>query len=373
MRVLHVQKVNGVGGSERHLLELVPRLRARGVDATFCVLTEPGAEEFVLLLGAAGVPTHRIPAGPDLNPLLVPRLAAVLRRERPDLVHTHLIHADTHGQVAAALTRVPSVRSVHNTMPGLARQPYRTAGVVAGRLARRTIAISDYARDYTVSNGLAPADRVRVVKYGIDADRWRIDDGDRDAARAGLGLAPGAVAVVAASRLVAHKGHDVLLRAFAAARRSEPALRLLVAGAGDLRPALEAQARPLGDAVRFLGHLDEAGVRRLMLAGDIVVFPSLASFGEGFGLAALEASAAGRPLVASRVASLPEIVVDGTTGVLVGSGDADGLAGALVELARDPAARARMGAAGRARAERAFTLPRMIDETLAVYEEARAR
>jgi glycosyltransferase involved in cell wall biosynthesis len=258
-------------------------------------------------------------------------------------------------------------------MPGLARRPYRTAGALAGRIARRTIAISDHARDYTVTNGLAPADRVRVVKYGIDTDRWRSDDGDRDAARAGLGLAPDDVAVVAASRLVAHKGHDVLLRAFATARAAEPALRLLVAGAGDLRPALEAQARPLGDAVRFLGHLDEAGVRSLMLAGDVVVFPSLAAFGEGFGLAALEASAAGRPLVASRVASLPEIVVDGTTGVLVPSGDADGLARALVDLARDPAARARMGAAGRARAETAFTLPRMVDETLAVYDEARAR
>ncbi len=370
MKVLHVQKVNGIGGSERHLLELVPRLRARGVDATFCVLTEAGSDEFVGLLETAGVPTHRVPAGPDLNPLLVSRLAAVVRRARPDLVHTHLIHADTHGQLATALTRVPSVRSVHNTMPGLARQPYRAASAVAGRIARRTVAISDHARDYIVTNGMAPTARVRVVKYGIDVDRWQSDDGDREAARDALGIATGDVAVVAASRLVAHKGHDVLLRAVATARAQVPALRLLVAGAGDLRPALEAQARPEGDAVRFLGHLDEAGVRRLMHAGDIVVFPSLAAFGEGFGLAALEASAAGRPVVATAVASLPEIVVDGTTGLLVASGDAEALATALVALARDPAARARMGAAAHDRAATEFTLPRMVDETLAVYDEA---
>ena len=110
--------------------------------------------------------------------------------------------------------------------------------------------------------------------------------------------------------------------------------------------------------MRFLGHLDEVGVRRLMHVGDVVVFPSLAAFGEGFGLAALEASAAGRPVVAAAVASLPEIVVDGTTGVLVASGDADALATALVDLARDPAARARMGAAGHGRAATEFTLPR---------------
>jgi glycosyltransferase involved in cell wall biosynthesis len=372
MKVLHVQKVNGIGGSERHLLELVPRLRARGVDATFCVLTEPGCEEFVGLLEAAAVPTHLIAAGPDLNPVLVARLAALVRRERPDLVHTHLIHADTHGQLAAAIARVPSVRSLHDTMPRLARQPYRTAGAVAGRIARRTIAISDHARERTVANGLAPAGRVRVVKYGIDADRWQSDERDRLAARDGLGIAPDDVAVVVASRLVAHKGHDVLLRAFAAARADAPALQLLVAGAGDLRPGLEAQARPQGDAVRFLGHLGEAGVRGLMHAGDIVVFPSLAAFGEGFGLAALEAAAAGRPVVASAVASLPEIVVDGTTGMLVPSGDADALAAALVGLARDPVARARMGAAGQARAATEFTLPRMVDETLAVYDEARS-
>jgi glycosyltransferase involved in cell wall biosynthesis len=371
MRVLHVQKVNGVGGSERHLLELVPRLRSHGVDAIFCVLTEPGCEEFVGLLEAAGVPTHRVPAGPDLNPLLVSRLTALVRRERPDLVHTHLIHADTHGQLATALARVPGVRSLHDTMPRLAHQPYRFAGAMAGRIARRTIAISDHAREHAVANGLAPAARVRVVKYGIDADGWRSDERDRTAARAALGISPDDVAVVAASRLVAHKGHDVLLRAFTTARAQTPAVRLLVAGAGDLRPALESQAHAHGDAVRFLGHLDEAAVRRLMHASDVVVFPSLAAFGEGFGLAALEASAAGRPVVASAVASLPEIVVDGTTGVLVPSGDAGALASALVGLARDPEARARMGTAGHARAATEFTLPRMVDETLAVYDEAR--
>ena len=137
MKVLHVQKVNGIGGSERHLLELVPRLRARGVDATFCVLTEAGSDEFVGLLETAGVPTHRVPAGPDLNPLLVSRLAAVVRRARPDLVHTHLIHADTHGQLATALTACPerALRAQHDARPGAPAVPRRRCRRGADRAA----------------------------------------------------------------------------------------------------------------------------------------------------------------------------------------------------------------------------------------------
>jgi glycosyltransferase involved in cell wall biosynthesis len=370
MRVLHVQKVHGMGGSERHLLDLVPRLRQRGIDATFCALVEPGAEEFVARLGDAGVPTRTVPAGRDVNPWLAIRLARVVRAERPDVVHTHLVHADTYGLVGATAARTRSVRSVHNTVPELARQPYRAASRLSGRLARRTIAISQHARRYVLDHRMAPPDRVRVVRYGIDVERWGADEAARRAARAGLAVAPDDVVIGVASRMVAHKGHDVLLNAFARACRQAPHLRLVVAGDGALRPQLEARARPLGDTVRFVGHLDPGRIEPFMHACDVLSFPSLATFGEGFGLAALEASAAGRPVLASDVASLPEIVVDGETGVLVPGGDVTALAAALVALAEDPDSRTRMGEAGRARARDEFSIATMVDETIAVYEEA---
>ena len=371
MRVLHIQKVNGIGGSERHLLDLVPRLRDQDIDARFCVLVEPGADEFLAALEGAGVPTRRLDAGPDVNPLLAARLARVVREERPDLVHTHLVHADTYGLLGATAARTRSVRSVHNAMPALARQPYRAVAAVGGRLASRTIAISEHARRYVLEHGMAPPDRVRVVRYGIDVDHWTAAADRRAGARRDLGVDPEDVVVGIASRLIAQKGHDVLLEAFATARAQAPELRLVVAGDGVLRAELEARAAGLGDRVRFAGHLGHGRIEAFMHACDVMTFPSLAALGEGFGLAALEAAAAGRPVVASAVASLPEVVVDGTTGMLVASGDAGALAAALVTLARDPEARARMGAAGRARARTEFSIARMVDETVAVYEDAR--
>lgn len=370
MNVVHVQKVNGLAGSERHLLELLPRLGHRGIDVTMCVLTEPGSEEFAARLRHAGVAMVGLEAGHDLNLLLAPRIARVATAQGADLVHTHLVHADTYGQLGARLAGARGVRSVHGTVPELARQPYRSAGVLAGRLARRTIAISEHARRYAIESGLAPADRVRVVPYGVDTDAWDFDEGRRASVRASLGLGADELAIGVASRLVPHKGHDFLLDGFAVAHTEVPSIRLLVAGDGPMREQLEAAARSQGPAVTFLGYLEPDRLKEFMHGCDVIAFPSLPAFGEGFGLAALEASAAGRPVVATDVASLPEIVDNETTGLLVPPGDVHALAAALVRCARDPELRTRMGAAGRLRARERFSVDRMVDRTVAVYEEA---
>ena len=146
MRVLHVQKVNGIGGSERHLLSLLPGLLDAGLEVRMCVLGSDGARDFVSRLDERGVPRSLISAGPDLNPMLIGSLWRELRAYRPDLVHTHLIHADVHGQLAARLARIPAVSSVHGTHDFYGRQPYRSAATIAGRSARLTIAISDHVQ-----------------------------------------------------------------------------------------------------------------------------------------------------------------------------------------------------------------------------------
>jgi glycosyltransferase involved in cell wall biosynthesis len=369
VRVLHLAKAIGVAGSERHLLSLLPELRARGVDASMCVIVGPGGERFVQALRAVDVPTLELPAGAHVNVRLAPRIFALLRERRPDVVHTHLIHADVYGQPAGRAAGVPGVSTIHGTAPWIRRQPYRTAGVLAGRCARRTIAISEHAARFAIDLGLAAADRVRVVLYGIDADQW-VDDGRHRAdSRASFGIAADELVVGVASRLVPHKGHDFLLAGFEAARREQPGLRLLVAGEGPLRAELEALAAPAGDRVEFLGYLGEERLVSFMQACDVIAFPTLPTFGEGFGLAALEASAAGRPVVATDVASLPEVIDDGVTGVLVPPGNVPALGAALARLAGEPELRARMGVAGSVRARTRFDLGRMVDETIGVYEE----
>ena len=370
MRILHVQKMKGMAGSERHLLALLPGLAAGG-DVVRVVVMAAGEDEERFLLAAkeAGIDTVSVPAGPDADPRAILALGGEIRRFAPDIVHTHLVHADLWGQLATRRAGVPGVRSVHNVSTKYRSEPGRSAGRLAGRLSRRTIAISEHVASYVRAQKLAPPGRVRVVPYGIDPAGWAFDDAARAAARARFELAPDDVAVGMAARLIEGKGHAMALEAIDRARARAPGLRLLIAGDGQLRWQLERRASSLpAGLARFVGHLDD--VRPFLAACDLLLFPTLPSLGEGFGLAALEAMAAGRAVIATDVGALPEVVSDGATGLVVPP-RADGLAAALVDLAGDARRRDGMGAAGRARALNDFSLEAMLERTRAVYREVR--
>jgi glycosyltransferase involved in cell wall biosynthesis len=371
VRVLHIQRAKGIGGSERHLLALLPALGASGVEVRMCVLAAPGAETFVEALRRAGVDTVCLPAGPDVNPVLAGRLFSEIRRFRPDIVHTHLIHADVHGQLSAAAARTPAVSSVHDTGSFYLKQPYRFVGRAVGRLPRRRIAISQHVASFLRREHLAPPDRIRVVYYGIDSDTIHHGLVSRSDCRRSLGVVDGEFAVGVASRLVPGKGHDVLIPALARAAAELGRVKLLVAGDGPERARLEFMAERLCSpgTVRFLGFISDVGP--FMHACDALAFPTLPELSEGFGLAALEAMAAGRPVVASAVGSLPEVVDDGVTGLLVPPSSVDALASAILDLARDPSRCERLGVNGATRARTDFTLERMVNETIEVYREAR--
>jgi len=367
VRVLHVHKVNGIGGSERHLLSLLPGLITAGLDVRLCVVGGEASRDFRRRLEEHRIPHSLVTAGPDLNPALVRSLWRELREFRPDLVHTHLIHADLHGQLAARLAGIRGVSSVHGTHDFYARQPYRSAATIAGRSARLTIAISSHVQRFLERLHITRPGGVRKVHYGIDAAQWPSAASARARARADLGLEAGEIAIGVASRLVPHKGHELLLRAHAKATEQVPGLRLLVAGDGPMRGELERQAQRQNGGVRFLGFV--ADIRSFMGACDVIVFPSQPAFGEGFGLAALEAMAAERAVVASAVSSLPEVVgSDG--GMLVDPAAASEWTDALVELALDPERRVQLGAQAHLRARSAFSLESMVERTLSVYAEA---
>ena len=336
-----------------------------------CVLAAPGADRFVEALRGAGVDTVCVPAGPDVNPVLAARLFSEIRKFRPDIVHTHLIHADLHGQLSAAVARVPGVSSVHDTGAFYLKQPYRSVGRTIGRLPRRRIAISQHVASFLRREHLAPPDRIRVVYYGIDSDTIHRGLASRSDCRRALDVGDSEFAVGVASRLIPGKGHDVLIPAVARAAAELGGVKLLVAGDGPERARLELIAKRLCSpgTVRFLGFVPDVGP--FMHACDALAFPTLPELSEGFGLAALEAMAAGRPVLASAVGSLPEVVDDGVTGVLVPPASVDALASAILELARDPSRCERLGANGATRARTDFTLERMVNQTIDVYREAR--
>lgn len=373
MKILHVQRVSGMGGSERHLTGLLPGLAQAGIDVEMCVLGTGEADLFVGQLRSAGVPTSVVPAGPDVNPLAVARIVQAIRRARPHLVHTHLIHGDTHGQLAARVLSVATVSTFHAAPPFYLREPVRTAARAVARLSRRTIAISTHVGRFLVEHRLAPEDRVRVIHYGIHARDWQMTEEERRETRAALGLSDEDLVVGIASRVVPEKGHADLIDAMARARGqlpSSPELKLLVAGNGPLRASLEARAAaslPPG-SFRFLGFT--ADVRSFANSCDVFAFPTTPAIGEGFGMAALEASAAGRPVVGTAVGPIPEVVADGVSGIIVPPGSPRDLADAIVRLATDAGLRRRLGEGGYRRAETMFGFDRMVERTIGVYEEA---
>jgi glycosyltransferase involved in cell wall biosynthesis len=359
--VLHLQKVAGISGSEAHLLSLLPRLRERGWDARMLMLHEhePGAWDFARELTARGVPLDAIPLRADVDPIAFVRLTAYLLRRRPAILHTHLVHADAYGLLAGAIAGVPLRFSTKHGFNEFRESPYfGIADRAVAALADVHIAISRGLAHYLEDVEGFDGESFEIVHYGIDPD----------------GAAPaypdGPPRLLCVGRLIPIKGHIVLLRAFAAARRELPELRLEIAGRGPLEPALKALARELGvaDAVGFLGHVSP--IQRAIERASIVVVPSM---GEGFGMVALEAMERARPVIAAAIGGLGELVRDGDTGLLVPPGEAEPLTEAILRLARDPALARAMGEAGRRRAVSRFLQTFCTDRTALLYEGALAR
>jgi glycosyltransferase involved in cell wall biosynthesis len=358
LKVLHMQKVAGISGSEAHLLSLLPRLRERGWDIRLLMLheDEPGAWEFARELRARGVPLDSIPLAADVDPIAFFRLAAYLARERPAILHTHLVHADAYGQMAGVLARVPvRVSTKHGFNEFREGRLFALGDRTVASLAHVHIAISRGLARYLAETEGFDEDSFDIVHYGI-APRGEPQPYSGEAPR-----------LLCVGRLIPIKGHVVLLRAFADAKKQVPGLRLDIAGRGPLEPALRALARELGvaDSVRFLGYVSP--IQGAIEDSAIVVVPSM---GEGFGMVALEAMERARPVIAAEIGGLGELVRHGETGLLVPPGEAEPFARAIVELAGNLPRAAGMGAAGRRRALADFLEARCIERTELLYQRA---
>jgi glycosyltransferase involved in cell wall biosynthesis len=228
------------------------------------------------------------------------------------------------------------------------------------------IAISDHIARFTVSRGVRDPGRVRRVYHGLEPPVTRALERAGQRIRAELGVGPDELLVGKVGRLALQKGQRHLIAAMPLLLERVPFARLVIAGGGDLEEYLRDLASEAGvaDRVHVLGPRKD--VSALMHAIDVFAMPSI---WEGFGLVLLEAMAAGRPIVASRVATIPEVVVDGETGLLVPAGDSVALADALARLAHDPALARRLGEAGRERLRQHFSIEKMVGDTELLYRE----
>jgi glycosyltransferase involved in cell wall biosynthesis len=364
MKVLHVHKITGIGGSERHLLALLPALRDLGVDARFLGLDVEGtdAPRFYDQLHRLGIPHAQVRCTVDMSPRLARDVTRCVRRERPDLLHSHLVHGDVYGTLASLLTGTPIVSTRHNDDRYLLG-PYRYVDRLFARRARRIVAISDAVRRFLEQAGL-PASKLVTVRYGLD----RLPDLPSEQTPAHLGVLPNAPLVLAVGRLTPQKDHATLLRAFASVRERHEQARLAILGTGPLEQETRALVRKLSldGAVVLPGRLE---VRDWLERAEVFVHTSS---WEGFGMVLLEAMLASLPVVATRVSAVPEVVVDAETGLLVEPGDAAGVADALSALLADPERARALGSAGLRRAREEFSVAAMAGRTLDVYQAALA-
>jgi glycosyltransferase involved in cell wall biosynthesis len=347
VRVAHVHRMRGIGGSERHLLTLLPALADRGLEPVFVGLDDPTWDPSDFY-DALTVPAMRIPAPRDLDPLLLARL---VRDTRADVVHTHLVHADLYGGLAAKLRGTTLVSTKHND------DPFRTGAfrfVERGlaRLADRVITISDSLHRFTVDRVGVPAAKVETIHYGLDEPPRAWGTNPPDA------VPHDARIVLSVSRLTRQKGIDAAVEAVSLLPDD---VVLVVLGEGPERGALEELAREHGVASRVVLPGRVPDVAAWLGRASVYVQPAR---WEGFGLAVLEAMVCGLPVVATNVSSLPELVADGETGLLVPPDDPAGLARGIARALVEPA----LGRAGLERAGREFSVERMADRTVSLYE-----
>jgi glycosyltransferase involved in cell wall biosynthesis len=353
LRVLHVTPGLDMGGLEKLLVEFARHADRQRHDLRFVSLGGRGllAEP----IEHCGWPVHALEVRPGLRPGLILRLAALFRRERPDVVHTHNTRALVYGGPAARLARVP--RLIH-TWHGLDLQGTRRENLLfrlAGRLPDRVVAVSEDAGRQLLRRGISEG-RLRTLRNGIDVARFAYA-GPRNGGP-----------VVTVARLSPEKDIATLVRAADLVRRQQPGFRLEVAGDGPCLPELQAlvDALALEGHVHFLGQVND--VPALLARASLFVLPSLT---EGISLTLLEAAARGLPVVATRVGGNPEVVEDSLTGLLVPPGRPEELAAAILRLLGDPESARAMGRAGRERVEEHFDVRRMVAGYEALYQEGR--
>lgn len=357
-------------------LLLGPQLSAYA-DAGYEVHATSAAGPFVDAIEARGVTFHPLEHSTRSMSLADDLRAArefwgLVRRLRPDIVHTHNPKPGVYGRIGARLARVPAVI---NTVHGLYAQPSdplprRLAVYGLERLAAAfshaelVQSVEDVA---TLRKLRVPETKLTVLGNGIDMARFGPDDHARARVRAELGFETHHVVIGAVGRLVREKGYPELLEAAASVVASNPDARFVIVGPHEPDKAdavTEAETHTARQAgVHFLGHRND--VDDLYRAMDVYV---LASHREGFPRSAMEAAATGLPLVLTDIRGCRQVVEPETTGLMVPPRDAASMAQALRRLVADPELRRRLGAGSAAKAAAEFDQRRVIDTTLATYE-----
>ncbi|WP_439637791.1 glycosyltransferase family 4 protein [Gloeomargarita lithophora] len=359
VKILHIQRAGTIAGSENHLLQLLPGLQKRGYDVSFLALTKPQEVPSALsqALGVQGIPVIDQRVRGEWQPQILPQIYDIIGRGQYDIIHTHLLYADLYGTLAARWVGKGKVLCTrHNDNRYRQRWPMRPLITWNTHWMHHVIAISEHIKAFNMRYQRVPEAKITVIPYGYEAATPVPILPRREADRFTIGMV---------GRLVPQKSHITALQALPMILKAVPQAWLVILGDGSLRQELTTLAEELDltSCVEFVGY--HANAAQEMQKFDLFLHPSLH---EGFGLVLLEAMAAHLPIVATRVSAIPEIVVDGQTGLLIPPEQPELLAQAVIQLLTNADKRAQMGAAGYQRLLQEFTVTKMLDRTEVVYQ-----
>jgi glycosyltransferase involved in cell wall biosynthesis len=379
IKILRILSRLNVGGPAIHVVNLTAGLDPVRFDQLLVVGSESPAEgsmlDYALFHGVRPHVISEMVTAFSLTPRdakALAKLYSLICRERPDIVHTHTTKAGFLGRLAARLAGVSIIIHTYHGHPlhgyygpvrnWLLRRMERLLGCFADRL----VTVSEQVKSELVAYGVAAAEKISVIPLGLDLDPFLRSRGQRGKFRREMALAEDIKLVGIVGRIFPIKNHSLFLESAALISAREPGARFVIVGDGVLRPDLQRQARDLGIADRVLFTGWRRDLPRIYADLDILV---VSSDNEGTPVSAIEAMAAGCPVVATRVGGLPDLIDDRRTGRLVPPRDANALASAVLDLLLDPGAARELGRNAMEVVRKRFTETRLIGDMDHLYSQ----
>jgi len=362
LKVIHLVEDLKIGGAERVIADIAEGLDRKRFDASVWCVTRGGETADELL--EKGIEVHILGISSYRNPLNVFRLTRLLRKSKPEIVHTHGYFASVIGRLAAKNAHIPVIAAhVHSTYWEYKKRHLLIEKKLS-RFTHKIICCSQAVENFVKNFEKIKDDKTIVIYNGVDEERFSPLKATTSI-RAELGIDEEFSVVGTVSSLAPHKGHEYLIQAASLVLDAFPSAKFLIVGEGPLRKKLEDQAKKLNihPAVIFTGARKD--IPEMLSLIDVFVLPSFSR--EGLGIAIIEAMAAEKPVVATDIGGIPEAVQGGETGLLVPPGNPDALARAIIELLQNPEKAKEMGKSGRARFKKKFTKKKMLSEIENVY------
>jgi glycosyltransferase involved in cell wall biosynthesis len=365
----------GLGGAERLLVNYLPYFNTARFQSRVCALQVKNGNPIAADIRRLGVPVDFVPLRHLRDPLGLPRLVRYLRRHGPGLLHTQLEFADTLGSVAAKILHLPSVTTLHtlNTPDQGTRRYWRhqLQWWSLRHFCDRVVAVSEGARQHHIRLGKLAPEKVVTLYNGIDLSGFSLNGQfDRRASRQALGIPPDAPLLITVAVLRPPKGIQYLIEALPTILQAVPEARYLVVGDGQHKNSLKVLAQTYGVAERVIFTGARSDIPALLALSDLFVLPTLT---EALPTVLAEAMAAQKPIVASNVGGVPEMIEHGRNGLLVPPADPASLAAACLQLLQDQAHAQAMACAGREIVEQRFNIHKQVAHLGDLYQELLAK